>query len=185
MKAISIISFALLRISQKQKLPLLLILGFSYCAWALSPALAYNIDTNISELVNKSNFIALATYQGYDKDKGDAYPPCANFKLVQILAGKPCCKTKLPIRFVRSQNIDENPPDGWHASPERMPELGSRWIIFLERFQPHDGAFDTYKGSLGRVAYTHETLLFVREKIKLRFGDKALISYARNFAHKH
>lgn len=94
MKAISIISFALLRISQKQKLPLLLILGFSYCAWALSPALAYNIDTNISELVNM-----------------------------------------------------------------RKLQTGS--------------------------AYSHETLLSVREKIKLRFTDKALISYARNFAHKH
>lgn len=154
-------------------------------AWAVLPALAYNIDTNISELVNKSNFIALAVYENYDQEMGNAYPPHANFKLVQILAGKPCCKTKLPVRFVRSQNIDEKAPQGWHASPEQMPELGSRWIIFLEQFQPNNGAFDTYKGSFGRVPYSHETLISVREKIKLRFKDKAIISYVRNFAHTH
>ncbi|MCW5822407.1 MAG: hypothetical protein KIT34_06355 [Cyanobacteria bacterium TGS_CYA1] len=142
-------------------------------------------DAKIDELVNKSNFIALALYEGYDKDKGDAYPPHANFKLVQILAGKPCCKTKLPVRFVQSENVNESKPQDYALCANKMPELGSRWIIFLEQFQPHDGAFDTYKGSWGRLAYSHDTLLKVREKIKARFKDKAIISYARNFEHTH
>lgn len=158
-----------------------LVAGFAQ----IKPILAYSQGSNIDELVNKSNFIALALYDGYDKDKGDSYPPHANFKLVQILAGKPCCKTKLPVRFVQSENVNEAKPRDFALSENKMPEIGSRWIIFLEQFQPHDGAFDTYKGSSGRLAYSHETLLKVREKIKARFKDKAIISYVRNYEHKH
>ncbi len=167
------------------KKQILILLSVCVAAFIFEKPVLSEDSVALDELVNKSNFIALALYEGYDKDKSDVYPPCANFKLVQILAGKPCCKTKLPVRFVQSENVNESKPDDFLLSEKSMPEVGSRWIIFLEQFQPHDGAFDTYKGSSGRLAYSHETLIKVRERIKQRFKDKAIISYVRNFEYKH
>lgn len=161
----------------------ILLLGFIAAITFVKPVFCED-GVALDELVNKSNFIALAHYEGYDKNKSDTYPPCANFKLVQILAGKPCCKTKLPVRFVQSENVNESKPQDFILNEKSMPQVGSRWIIFLEQFQPHDGAFDTYKGSSGRLSYSHETLIKVREKIKLRFKDKATISYVRSFECK-
>lgn len=137
----------------------------------LSRAFAQS-DSEIKELVSKSSFIALAYYDGYDQDSVKSYPPHAKFKLVQILIGKGCCKTKLPIRFVRSENISEAAPSQWQFTEKEMPEIGSRWVIFLEQLQPHDGGFDTYKGSLGRVAYTHETLMKIRQEIQLKLDSQ-------------
>ncbi len=137
----------------------------------LSPVFAQS-DSEIKELVSKSNFIALAYYDGYDQDSVKSYPPHASFKLVQILIGKGCCKTRLPIRFVRSENISEVAPSQWQFNKKDMPEIGSRWIIFLEQLQPHAGGFDTCRGSLGRVAYSNETLIKIRDEIQLKLDSQ-------------
>lgn len=142
----------------------------------LTPAFSQS-EVELKELVSKSSFIALAYYDGYDKESVKTYPPQVRFKLVQILIGKGCCKTKLPIRFVSSDNISDQAPLDWQFKEDAMPELGSRWIIFLEKLQPHDGGFDTYRGSLGRVAYDHETLMKVRSEI-----DTKLKACAHNSA---
>ncbi len=41
-------------------------------------------------------------------------------------------------------------PKGWTFGPDKLPEPGSKWIIFIENAVPKRGAFETYHGSYGR-----------------------------------
>ena len=99
-----------------------------------------------------SEFIAICTYEGYEKERDIAFfrPPIAIFHIDEILHGPPLNK-RLPIRYEFHDKVGTpTMPAGWTFGPDKMPKPGSKWLIFIENAVPKRGAFETYHGSYGR-----------------------------------
>jgi tetratricopeptide (TPR) repeat protein len=107
----------------------------------------------------RSESITVCEYEGYQK-KGDIEffnPPIAKYKIQKILKGPPLNRD-LPIRYEFHDRSAKKVPDGWKFGDDKMPEKGSKWLIFIQVALPRDGAFDTYTGDYGRQPYTDENM---------------------------
>jgi len=107
----------------------------------------------------RSECILVAEYEGYEK-KGDIEffnPPIAKYKIQKILKGPPLNRD-LPIRYEFHDRSVKKVPDDWKFGPDKMPEKGSKWLIFLQIALPRNGAFDTYTGDYGRQPATDENM---------------------------
>ncbi len=107
-----------------------------------------------------SECILIAEYLGYEKgtDVHYTHPPTANYRIIKILKGPPLNRD-LPLRYEFTDRVnDPQAPPGWKFGPDKMPEKGSQWIVFIKNALPRDGAFDTYQGSYGRQPATEENL---------------------------
>ncbi|MCA0313410.1 MAG: tetratricopeptide repeat protein [Candidatus Melainabacteria bacterium] len=103
-------------------------------------------------LFHYSEFIAICTYKKFEKERDTAFfrPPIAIFHIDEVLKGPPLNPT-LPIRYEFHDKVGTPVmPKGWTFGPDKLPEPGSKWIIFIENAVPKRGAFETYHGSYGR-----------------------------------
>lgn len=106
----------------------------------------------------RSEWIALCTYEGYDKgDIGFNNPPVTHWNRDKILKGPPSNPT-IPIWYEFHDAINKTPPKDWKFDPKLMPAKGSRWIIFIDQFYAKNGAYETYQGSYGRQPVNDENL---------------------------
>jgi tetratricopeptide (TPR) repeat protein len=106
-----------------------------------------------------SECIVLAEYRGYEKS-GDItfyHPPLANYHINKILKGPPLNK-ELPIRYEFHDRSACTAPKGWKFGPDKMPEIGSQWIIFIQNAVPRDRMFDTFQGAYGRQPASEDNL---------------------------
>jgi tetratricopeptide (TPR) repeat protein len=140
---------------------------------AAPPAPSYNKPTesyNVSEgslaqftktfqNAAHSECIVIAEYLGYEPNGEIQYyhPPKAKYHITKILKGPPLNKD-LPIRYEFHDRSNEPAPPGWKFGPDKMPEKGSLWIIFIKIALPREGMFDTYEGNYGRQPATEENL---------------------------
>lgn len=126
-------------------------------------------------LEHSSEFIAICTYKKYELENDITYfrPPIALFHIDEILKGPPLSAT-LPIRFEFHEKIagSEKQPPGWTFSSDKMPALGSKWLIFIENAVPKRGAFDTYHGSYGRQPATEENRNLIYRILEERRGQQ-------------
>lgn len=104
--------------------------------------------------------VLIAEYQGFDKNSEISFfhPPKAHFRIQKILKGPPLNKD-LPVRFEfhdRSGKISA--PEGWKFADDKMPEKGSKWVLFIEWCSPRDHMFDLYQGCYGRLPANEENL---------------------------
>ena len=95
-----------------------------------------------------SEFIGICTYEGYDKDTNITFyhTPVAHFHIDTILKG-PKLNRALPIRFEFHDRSDHPTKQAdWKFSPDKMPAVGSHWLIFTNEAIPtNGGAFETYR----------------------------------------
>lgn len=109
----------------------------------------------------RSESIVIAEYQGYDKTNDIRFnnPPLTHWHIDTILKGPPLSKT-LPLRYdFHTPDVTE-PPKGWKFDESKMPEKGSKHIVFIE-FSVPDGVkrwFVPFLGSYGIQPATEENL---------------------------
>jgi hypothetical protein len=111
----------------------------------------------------RSETIVVAEYKGYNKSKEIRWnsPPQANFHITKTLKGKPII-ADCPIRYAFHIPDLEIPPD-WKFHESQMPELGSKWILFIESAKLERGQYNTYWGSYGRQPATEANLQKLNE----------------------
>jgi tetratricopeptide (TPR) repeat protein len=136
-----------------------------------------NIDTNkigddYESAYRKCEWIGICEYKGYEKkpDLGFYNPPTANFNRIECLMGPPLA-TRLPVHFKFYEIAQEKPPAGWKFGDDKMPAIGSKWIIFIQNAVPTAGAFDTYKGVYGRQPATEENVGEIRRILEAHKGQ--------------
>jgi hypothetical protein len=109
----------------------------------------------------RSESIVIAEYQGYDKTNDIRFnnPPLTHWHIDTILKGPPLSRT-LPLRYdFHTPDVTE-PPKGWKFDESKMPEKGSKHIVFIE-FSVPDGVkrwFVPFLGSYGIQPATEENL---------------------------
>ncbi|CAN5383533.1 hypothetical protein BH11CYA1_BH11CYA1_32400 [soil metagenome] len=120
-----------------------------------------------------SEFIGICTYQGYDKTDGITYyhPPVARFRIDKILKG-PNLNKAMPVRFEFHDKSDGEPEKGWKFGLDKMPAVGSKWLLFTEMAIPTNGAFETYRGNFGRQEANEENLNKVYKVMELHRGQQ-------------
>lgn len=115
---------------------------------------------SLENAVPRSECILIAEYLDYkhSPDIHFFHPPIAHYHIDKILKGPPLNRD-LPLRyeFYDRQSLSGTPP-GWKFGNDKMPEKGSKWIIFIRTALPRDGAFDTYEGSYGRQPASEENM---------------------------
>jgi tetratricopeptide (TPR) repeat protein len=106
-----------------------------------------------------SEFICIAEYKGYDKSSDIRYnsPPATHWHIDKILKGPPL-GSALPLRFDFHTPDEKDPPAGWKFDESKLPEKGSKWIIFIEWAASERGLYNTYWGSYGRQPATDQNL---------------------------
>jgi tetratricopeptide (TPR) repeat protein len=116
-------------------------------------------DLSKMENLVRAEFIATATYTGYQKGSYQFNnPPIANFEITKILKGPPLNR-HIPIRFEFHGPLDKTMPDGWKFDDKVvMPEKGSEWILFVEYANVKNGAYDTSQGNKGRLPVNEANL---------------------------
>jgi tetratricopeptide (TPR) repeat protein len=121
----------------------------------------------------QSEWIGLCEYRGYQKKDHILFnsPPIANYHLVKWLKGPPLNKD-MPIRYKFYEYDGAPKPDGWTFGPDKMPKIGSQWLIFVPQAVVREGAFDTYKGSYGRQEANDDNLGRILEIIESHHGQQ-------------
>lgn len=125
------------------------------------------IDTELGKrLLNfdnaiRSESILLAEYQGYDKTADIRFnsPPLTHWHIDKILKGPPLNKS-LPLRYDFHTPDVTTAPAGWKFDESKLPEKGSKWILFIEYSVP-DGVrrwFLPFLGSYGVQPATEENM---------------------------
>jgi len=108
-----------------------------------------------------SEWIGICEYRGYEKPKNGPIlfnnPPTANFYWTEWIKGPPLNR-HVPIKYKFYEHDGMTKPEGWKFGPDKMPAVGSKWIIFIPNAIPVEGGFDTYKGSYGRQEATDDNL---------------------------
>lgn len=109
----------------------------------------------------RSESILIADYQGYDKNEDIRFnsPPLTHWHIDKILKGPPLNKS-LPLRYDFHTPDVSTPPQGWKFDESKLPEKGSKWILFIEYSVP-DGVkrwFLPFLGSYGVQPATEENL---------------------------
>lgn len=135
----------------------------------------------------KSESITVCEYEGFVKRDDISFynPPTAKYHIIKRLKGPPLNRS-LPIRFEfhnKTESIGQvgalnkkiesgKMPSGWKFGPDKMPAVGSKWIIFIPNAVPRsDGAFDTYQGSYGRQEATEDNLNMIYRIIEEHKGQ--------------
>jgi len=109
----------------------------------------------------RSESILIAEYQGYDKNEDIRFnsPPLTHWHIDKILKGPPLNKA-LPLRYdFHTPDVSEA-PKGWKFDESKLPEKGSKWILFIE-FSVPDGVkrwFLPFLGSYGIQPATEENM---------------------------
>lgn len=114
---------------------------------------------NYPTLFSHSEFIAICTYKGYEKDRGGDityfHPPIAIFRIDEILKGPPHC-SHFPLRYDFHDRSGDNAPKDWKFGPDKMPKKDEQFLIFVENFVPLRNAYEAFRGSYGRQPATEE-----------------------------
>jgi hypothetical protein len=125
---------------------------------------ASDLDSMEKKLLNydnaiRSEAIVIAEYQGYKNQEDIRWnsPPQANFHITTILKGPPL-DTNCPVRFAFHTPYHADPPIGWRFDDSKMPEIGSKWILFIEFAALERGQYNTYIGTYGRQPATEANL---------------------------
>jgi tetratricopeptide (TPR) repeat protein len=122
-----------------------------------------------------SEFIGICTYEGFEKSKDISFfrPPIAKFHIEQVLKGPPLNRN-MPLRYEFHDKIGDSMqvPAGWKFGPDKMPKIGSRWLIFIQNAVPRQGAFDTYHGTYGRQEASEENLNQIYAIIEAHRGQQ-------------
>lgn len=122
----------------------------------------------------ESEFIGICTYQGYEKESTTTFfrPPSAKFHIDEILKGPPLNKDIL-IRFeFHDKTGTPAIPDGWKFGPDKMPKVGSKWIIFIKNAVPINGYFETFHGCYGRQEANEDNLNKIYAIIEAHRGQQ-------------
>jgi tetratricopeptide (TPR) repeat protein len=135
-------------------------------AQTITSASAVDKTAMASKLLNydnaiRSESIVIAEYQGYDKTDDIRFnsPPLSHWHIDKILKGPPLSRT-LPVRFDFHTPDVLDPPKGWKFDESKMPEKGSKHIVFIE-FSVPDGVrrwFIPYLGSYGIQPATEDNM---------------------------
>jgi tetratricopeptide (TPR) repeat protein len=109
----------------------------------------------------RSESIVIATYEGYDKSSDIRFnsPPLTHWHIEKFLKGPPLNKS-LPLRYDFHTPDVKDPPSGWKFDESKLPEKGSKHILFIE-FSVPDGQrrwFIPFLGAYGIQAATEENL---------------------------
>lgn len=111
----------------------------------------------------QSECICLAEYDGYEKSPEIAWnhPACARFKIYDIPKGPPLTRS-LPVKYEFHDSVNTKMPAGWKFSEDKMPQKGSKWILFIENAVPKRSygnmMFELFEGSYGRQPVTEENM---------------------------
>ena len=111
----------------------------------------------------KSECVVLAVYDGCDNSPDIAWnhPACAHYRIYDIPKGPPLNKS-LPVKYEFHDRVNIQIPVGWRFSPDKMPNKGSKWILFIENAVPKQSygkmMFDLFQGSYGAQAATEENM---------------------------
>jgi tetratricopeptide (TPR) repeat protein len=99
----------------------------------------------------QSEWIGICEYKGYEKKEhiGFYNPPTAKFYWKECLKGPPL-NHDLPVKYKFYDHTGVKMPDGWKFGPDKMPKIGSQWLIFIPNAVPTAEGFDTFKGDYGR-----------------------------------
>jgi hypothetical protein len=119
-----------------------------------------------------SEFIGICEYRGYEKQQQTSYdnPPTANFRLVKRLKGPPG-NSDMKVRYLFDNQPSSVATDAWKFGDDKMPTVGSRWIIFIPNYVQSEKAYETYKGARGRKEATDENLGRIYATIEAHHGQ--------------
>jgi len=128
----------------------------------------------LNKAFTESEWIAECEYRGY-KENGKITlknSPTADFCWVQVFKGPPLSMgPKIYFEFDPPKSEEEE--RNWTFAPSMMPEMRSRWIIFVQNAVPIPGkGFLTYKGSLGRIPATPENRKVLNAIIEKHHGNR-------------
>jgi len=105
-------------------------------------------------------WILLAEYRGYEKKKDISFtnPPVAFFPYLKVIKGPP--SGRFPTFWYQfSENKSDPPPPGWKFTPDKMPVIGQRFLLYVTNAVPiPNHGCDTYLGSWGRKEATEENI---------------------------
>ncbi len=109
--------------------------------------------------VRESLVIVEVEYLGYETvGKVDYFSgPTAKYRVLRALKGQ--LEGEVRVRYDFTDGSACIPPKSWHFSKEKMPEPGSRWILFLTST---NSPASTYRGEFGR----HPSNLEVEAKVE-------------------
>ena len=116
-----------------------------------------------------SSHIAVCEYVGYKHDQKQTPDyfsgPIAQYKVQQILQGE-LLSTMVEVKYDFHDRSPCLAPPNWAFSKDRMPEIGSKWILFLTR-QPKSKTFETYRGNFGRWEATDPIVLETKKALRV------------------
>jgi hypothetical protein len=82
-------------------------------------------------------------------------------------------RTIIQIKFQFSENQNEKKPDGWIFSEDKMPAIGSKWIIFIQDASSLPlGGFNTLRGRYGRQEATEKNLDEIHKAAESFLGQR-------------
>ncbi|MBS1990939.1 MAG: hypothetical protein JSS83_10505 [Cyanobacteria bacterium SZAS LIN-3] len=121
----------------------------------------------------QSEWIGICTYKGYEPKEhiGFYNPPTAKFYWTKILKGPPL-NHDVPVKFKFYDHAGVKAPEGWKFGPDKMPKIGSEWLIFIPNAVPIPGVgFDTFKGDYGRQEANEKNLGEIYAIIEAHHGQ--------------
>jgi len=120
-----------------------------------------------------SEFIGILVYEGYDKSDAITFfhPPIAHYHIETILRG-PKLNREFPVRYEFHDKTAKEKPKDWKFSEDLMPKKGSKWLLFAPAAIPTNGAFETFRGSFGRMEATPDNLDQIYRVIELHRGQQ-------------
>lgn len=122
----------------------------------------------------ESEFIGICTYEGYVKESTTTFfrPPSAKFHIDEILKGPPLNRDILIRYEFHDKTGEPSIPAGWKFGPDKLPKVGSKWIIFIKNAVPINGYFETFHGSYGRQEATEDNLNKIYAIIEAHRGQQ-------------
>jgi len=113
----------------------------------------------------QSQLIVIAEYIGYISDNQISYfhGPIAQYRIIQVLKGV-SRSMDLSVRYDFHDGSACVEEEGWKFSEELMPDIGSKWILFLG--EDASNYWTTYRGDFGRWIANPENLKQVEEGLE-------------------
>lgn len=117
----------------------------------------------------QSESVVVARYLGYNHKDKISYktPPVATYRVCVFLQGPPCGANGLRVKYSFGDDTVATLQSRWTFKPSMMPKKNSLWILFIPNVVPLPGGVtETFRGALGRMAFTKETAQSVLKQIE-------------------
>ena len=133
------------------------------------------IEADYYTALRQAEWTGICVYRGYEKTSKIDFdnPPTATFCVEKIFAGTMLSQGRIfPLKFDFKEKISDKAPKDWKFSEDKMPRLGSKWIIFLADHWPAKGnPYQTIRGSKGRQPATEKNLEQMWLLLEIRYGQ--------------